>query len=142
MQLTLKHIIMLRPLTKHLSSHLVLSSSEDNTESHLSYQHQRLSVKEGNGYMLIPIQQIIFIAADYNYSTLYLANGKNIMTSKTLKVWEDKIDHPFFIRCHRSYLVNVKYIDHISNKNNSIDILNHIIPISRNQKKAIVHGIK
>ncbi len=132
---------MLQPLTKNLS-YLVLSSSKDNTESLLSYQHQRLSIKEGNNYLLIPISQIIFIAADSNYSTLYLANGKNIMTSKTLKVWEDKINHLFFIRCHRSYLVNVKYIDHISKKNNSIDILNHIIPISRNQKKAIVHWIK
>ncbi len=122
-------------LFNHIS--LTLAPQKDNTSSVLTYNHQRLTIKEGVSYTLIPINQIIFIAADSNYSTLYLANGKNIMTSKTLKVWEDKINHPFFVRCHRSYLVNIKYIDHISKKNNSIDILDHIIPISRNQKKAM-----
>lgn len=128
----------------NLFNHISLTSApqKDDTNSILNYTYQRLTIKEGVSYTLIPINQIIFISADSNYSTLYLVNGKKIMTSKTLKVWEDKIDHPFFVRCHRSYLVNVKFIDHISKKNNSLDILNHIIPFSRNKKKAIVHWIK
>jgi two-component system LytT family response regulator len=128
----------------NLPNHISLTSApqKDITNLVLNYDHQRLTIKEGVSYTLIPISQIIFISADSNYSTLYLVNGKKIMTSKTLKVWEDKINHPFFIRCHRSYLVNVKYIDHIYKKNNSIDIMNHIIPMSRDRKKAIVHWIK
>ncbi|MBK9255747.1 MAG: LytTR family transcriptional regulator [Saprospiraceae bacterium] len=60
----------------------------------------------------------------------------NILTSKTLKLWEKLIDHPYFIRYHRSYLVNTKYVGQFNLKSNSLFINEQCIPISRDRKSA------
>lgn len=119
-----------------------LASQKDNTNVLLTYQNHRLSIKEGNTYLIVPISQIIFISADSNYSTLYLSNGKKIMTSKTLKIWEDKINHPFFVRCHRSYVINVRYIDNINMKSSLAVVTSQTIPISRSMKSKLLLAIK
>ena len=121
---------------------LKIAPQKDYQSTLLTYQNHRLSIKEGNTYLIVPISQIIFISADSNYSTLYLSNGKKIMTSKTLKIWEDKIDHPFFIRCHRSYLINMRYIDNINMKSSLAVVTSHTIPMSRSMKSKLLLAIK
>lgn len=71
----------------NLPNHISHTSApqKDITNLVLNNDHQRLTIKEGVSYTFLPINQIIFIAPDSNYSTLYLVNGKKIMTSKTLK---------------------------------------------------------
>jgi two-component system, LytTR family, response regulator len=54
----------------------------------------------------ISINDIILIKAESNYSTIFLINGKKVLTSKTLKFWADKLDTVMFIRIHASYLIN------------------------------------
>ena len=55
-------------------------------------------------------RNIIMIKSDSNYSEIYLVNNEKILTSKTLKYWQNKLDTDMFIRCHASYLVNKAYI--------------------------------
>ena len=121
---------------------LKLAPQKDYQSVLLTYQNHRLSIKEGNTYLIVPISQIIFISADSNYSTLYLSNGKKIMTSKTLKIWEDKINHPFFVRCHRSYVINMRYIDNINMKSSLAVVSSHTIPMSRSLKSKLLMAIK
>ena len=52
--------------------------------------------------------QVLYLVGDINYSTVYLLNGKSILTSRTLKWYSDR--WPLFIRTHKGYLVNPKYI--------------------------------
>lgn len=123
-------------LTKTSAIHIAPPSVEESTVWMMSYTHQRLAVCNDAGYIMLPLNQILFINAESNYSTLHLVNGKNILTSKTLKLWEKLIDHPYFFRCHRSYLVNTKYIDQINLNDNSLCINGQSIPISRDRKAA------
>ena len=59
----------------------------------------------------IAINDIVMIVADSNYSTVYLSDGRRILTSKTLKVWSELLDETLrFVRPHRSYLVNSGHI--------------------------------
>ncbi|MBK8624553.1 MAG: LytTR family transcriptional regulator [Saprospiraceae bacterium] len=68
-------------------------------------------IKEGGTARYIRLADIIMMQADSNYTTIHLANGEKILTSKTLKYWEAKVKiHTDFIRPHRSYLVNKTHI--------------------------------
>ena len=68
-------------------------------------------IKEGSTARYIRLDDIIMMQADSNYTTIQLTNGDKIFTSKTLKYWKDQISkYPDFIRPHRSFLVNSKYI--------------------------------
>ncbi len=74
--------------------------------------NQFLSVKDCNVIQYIPLDQVIMIKAESNYSTIYILSGNQIFTSKTVKYWIQKIglEHPDFVRTHRSYLINRNHI--------------------------------
>lgn len=67
---------------------------------------QRIPIKNKGVLFFIPTLDIILIAAESNYSNIFLCDGSKIMTSKTLKHWFDKIGGDHMVRVHRSYLVN------------------------------------
>ena len=59
---------------------------------------------------MIPFDSIIYCEAESNYTFIYLAQGKRVLLSKTLKEVEKIIDHPEFFRVQNSYLVNLNHI--------------------------------
>lgn len=128
--------------TKSLNLFSESPSPEEGSEVLLAYHLHRLAVRTDDGYIILPIHQIIFIQADSNYSILHLVNGKKIMTSKTLKVWENKISHPFFIRCHRSYYINISYIDKLNNKMSFVEMLGQCIPFARSFRFKLIDPLK
>lgn len=112
-------------------------SIDEATRQLLKYHYHRLSICNDDNYLLLPLHQILYIQASSNYSIIYLVNGKQILTCKTLKNWEDEINHPYFYRCHRSYIVNTKHIHSIHLGTNSLEIEGVKIPIARLRRKMM-----
>lgn len=69
----------------------------------------RLALPTAEGVYLVKKIDIIRIEAMSNYSTFYLAEGKKIVVSKTLKEFEQLLTDTFFIRINRSVIVNLEY---------------------------------
>jgi DNA-binding LytR/AlgR family response regulator len=66
-----------------------------------------------NGKMIkIMLTDILYMEADRNYSRIFTTQ-KEYVLSVTLKYIEEKLRIPFFLRIHRSYLVNMLYIDQV-----------------------------
>lgn len=55
---------------------------------------------------------------------------------KNLYELEDELDKNKFIRCHKSYIVNVFYINEIKNNNLILDN-EEIVPVSKKRKEAV-----
>ena len=95
-------------------------------------------VKNYNEYVKIAIENLMFIKAEDNYSRLFTTE-KSFILSSTLKKVEEKLPTPLFVRIHRSYIVNIKYIDRF--KEGYLYINNHKLSIGRsyqeNFKKSI-----
>lgn len=61
----------------------------------------------------------MYLVGAGNYTKFTMLNGEIHTSSKNLKVYDDAIAyHPDFIRIHRSYLVNKKYVKQILKTNN------------------------
>lgn len=56
-------------------------------------------------------ENVIFFKADINYTVVYYENGKTKVIVKTLKYIEQELKHHGFYRIHKSFLVNLKYIN-------------------------------
>jgi DNA-binding LytR/AlgR family response regulator len=56
------------------------------------------------------LQEVIMLRGDVNYTTFCMKNGKTIMIAHTLKYFEDRLHEYGFLRVHRAFLVNPKYI--------------------------------
>jgi Response regulator of the LytR/AlgR family len=79
----------------------------------------------------VEIEQIEYIQADRNYSVLYLhGQTENILTPQNMKYWEEKLKGLFFVRVHKSFIVNLQHVVNISKevklRDNKI-----IIPVGR-----------
>ncbi|WP_346433198.1 response regulator transcription factor [Lutimonas zeaxanthinifaciens] len=94
-----------------------------------------LFLKSGHEYIKIDIDQISHINSDADYTDIYYAD-KKLISSESLKYWEDSLSDHEFIRVHKSYIVNLKMVEKISR--NEIHLLtNYRIPIGRTYKKIL-----
>ena len=62
------------------------------------------------------LSQVTYFKADVNYTKLYFATGKSKTMPYTIKRFEEYLAcNQDFIRIHRAFIVNRKYINELSN---------------------------
>lgn len=93
-----------------------------------------LPSQEGGVKMLL--RDVVRIAGDRNYSTFYLASHKTKISSKNLGHFEDMLAGKDFCRCHRSFIVNRRYIEKL-HAGFFLMIDGMEIPISRRRKTEV-----
>jgi two-component system, LytTR family, response regulator len=64
----------------------------------------RLAIKEENGIVFVPVEQILWIEAANKYVVVHTANRQHI-ARQTIQSLEDTLDPRQFVRIHRSILV-------------------------------------
>jgi len=90
-------------------------------------------------------EQIRYLAAADNYvQVFYVQQGqlKSKMLRSTLKKMEEALaDHPQFFRCHRTYLVNMDKVQHVSGNAQGyrlhLEALEETVPVSRNLNEVV-----
>ena len=104
-----------------------------------SVENKKLVLKNLDQIHVVNIDDIIFIKSDNNYSIFHLKNDKEILVSKTLKSFEEKLKGTSFFRCHQSYLVNLNLMKSYDKKNDVLVFLNNAeLPVSQS-KKPFLH---
>ncbi len=58
----------------------------------------------------VKVDDIIRCESDNNYTRFFLQGNTQILVSKTLKEYEDLLEPMGFFRCHKSSLINLKFI--------------------------------
>ncbi len=77
-----------------------------------------LEIREQGVSHHISIEDIHFVEAHGNYLKIYTARGKYLLR-QTMQSLEDEIDQAYFLRIHRSYLVNCHYVNRIRYQGNN-----------------------
>ena len=81
------------------------------------YHQTTLVLKDHDGYHFIPYNAIIRCEAKGNYSLVITIDGKQLLTSKTLKYIEQKLPKAQFIRIHQSHVIAISAIRSIDTSN-------------------------
>lgn len=81
---------------------------------------------------------VLYIEAMDNYCAVH-TKEKRYVLSQTLKSIEEKVTQKGFIRCHRSFLVNLTKIDKIQHKN--LWINGKELPLSESNKKELMRQL-
>ena len=86
-------------------------------------------------YEFLDPKDIYFCKADSNYTIIFMANSK-LMVSKTLKEVEQVLQEFNFLRIHNSYLINPSHIKRYLKADGGFVIMNNDeqLPISRSRK--------
>jgi two-component system LytT family response regulator len=114
----------------------------DNIKSKEAEPH-KIVLSTSEKIHIIETDQIIRCESDNYYTNFFLADGKKILVSKTLKENEQLLSDHNFIRPHKSHLVNVKYIKgFLRSDGGYIELTDGSrIPVSRRKREQIIEVI-
>ncbi|MBU2995184.1 LytTR family DNA-binding domain-containing protein [Cellulophaga baltica] len=82
----------------------------------------KITIPQQDGFQVLEVTSILYCKADDNYTEIYLAD-KKIVVSKTLKYFEGILSDYSFARIHKSYVVNVnEVVKYVKGKGGSVII--------------------
>ena len=73
---------------------------------------ERVVIKDGSKISIVPVETIKWIEAQDDYVMINSDLGR-FLKQKTMKYFENHLDENAFIRIHRSYIINVDFIQHL-----------------------------
>lgn len=109
-----------------------------------SSSQERIAIPMREGYEIISYDEIIHLEASESYTMIYLDGEKKILSSKNIKVYEDKLSPLIFFRTHKSHIINMR--DHLKGFNridgNSAVMSNgKYVPIARRKLQSFLDRI-
>lgn len=93
---------------------------------------ERIFIRDGGALRPIQTKDLLFVKGESNYSVLYFRDGRSYTLAHTLKSIQEKLPEATFCRVHKSYLINLEYIDLI--EHSILKIGEHIIPIGKSHR--------
>lgn len=101
----------------------------------------KISVPVSDGYEFIEVNNIMYCKSQSNYTTLFLAEGINIVVSKTMKEVQKTLDQFSFIRIHKSYIINPDYMKKYHKNDGGYLVMEDQanIPVSNQKRNLIIN---
>ncbi len=71
---------------------------------------QKITIPEQFGFRVVNVQEVMYLKAESNYTTLYFAAGNEIVATRSLGEFEKILNNPAFYRIHKSTIINLNYL--------------------------------
>jgi two-component system LytT family response regulator len=81
------------------------------SETKSGRKEEKIAIPMREGLEIISYPDILHLEASESYTLIYLSNGKRLLSSKNIKVYEEKLDPSVFFRTHKSHIINLR--DHL-----------------------------
>ena len=101
---------------------------------------QKIKIHNRNGFDLIDMDDILYCLSEVNYTRFYLKDKKTILTSKTLKHYQQILEEFWFLRIHKSIIVNVKEVTSYKNSKGGQVVMSNeeILEVGSSFKAALL----
>ena len=74
-------------------------------------EQRRISIPTGEGLQFINLDDIVYLEASDNYTTIFLQTKQKFLVSRTLKNFEDMLPASGFLRIHHGTIINKSFVD-------------------------------
>ena len=121
--------------------------SLNNLLNQIRHSSNFISFHDEKGVLRISLklEDLLYLESSDNYVSIkYLHNKqpKSVLIRNTLKNIEQKFESAPLLRCHRSYIVNIKRVSMVRKEGNSMKLLiespnNEILPVSRSYQTIV-----
>lgn len=113
----------------------------NNIEKYVKQDKEKIAVWANSEIILLNTSDILYFTVENGNHVIITSRGKFSM-KRGIDFWEERVKAYNFFRCHRSFLVNMDYIDRIiPNENNCCTIIlkdkQYEIPVSRSKTKEL-----
>jgi two-component system LytT family response regulator len=105
-------------------------------------KNYRLALQTHAGIRLISPSDIIRCEGHNNYTHFFLTDQSVIVTSKTIKEYEEILSGHNFLRVHKSHLVNIDFVEEVTPEHRLILKNKSSIEVSRRRRADLVEALK
>jgi len=99
---------------------------------------QKLLLPQQSGLSVIAVTDIVSLEGDDCYTTFFLADGRRLMVSRTLKEYETMLEsNAAFFRIHKSHIVNLEHVTGFSGDHAELGN-GQRLPVSRRKKQGFL----
>lgn len=140
---------LLKPIDKDelIATIQKLKNSMSNKENDIitkSKIHNKLTISNTDGILLLDYEDIMYVEASGAYSIFHLKNLKKIVISKTLSQVEEMIQDNSFMRIHKSYIIHLKHLEKYVKGDGGEVVLNNgtALPVSRTKKEELLQILR
>lgn len=104
----------------------------------------RIVVPYKNEYQVVNFEKIIFIQAVTSFAKLYLTDGISLLSSQSLKFYEESLPKNSFFKIHKSYIINTLKVKSVSQgRGGKVYLTNgHEVPIAIRRKPDFLKYLK
>jgi len=104
---------------------------------------KKVPLNLSNKIILVEADKILYCKSDGSYTTVYMTDGTEHLVSKSIKHFDEILPDSFFVRVHKSYMVNLNEIKELSKQGTGEIVLTNerIIPISRSHRKQVFEAL-
>jgi two-component system LytT family response regulator len=104
--------------------------------------YHKLALPTTNGLHFFLPQDIIRCEGMSNYTKFYFSNHHSIITSKTIKEYEEILIPHKFIRTHKSHLINAEFVSAYASQSSNIIMKDgSLVEVSRRRKKEVLEEL-
>jgi DNA-binding LytR/AlgR family response regulator len=114
------------------------ASSKEEMEGPDSTSDNHIFIKSDGKLVRLNNEDILYIESMGDY-VKFVTAGKKYITHNTIKALEEKVNKSFFMKVHRSYIINLTKIDDI--RENDLFIKGIEIPISKAHKQDVLRRL-
>ncbi len=98
-------------------------------------------LKKGYSFFKVPFTTILYIKAEGDYCELQTTSGKFIHKASLVKLL-DNLPKRHFLKIHRSYIIHLQHIEHVSLSRNEITVSKFPVPVGRTYKAALLECLQ
>lgn len=100
---------------------------------------EKIAITNKDGLSILNTEEIMYLEGDAKYTTLHLLNGERYVSSKNIGEFEDLLDSEKFFRCHRSWMINLKYVVRFLKFDYQVELVNKkLIDVSTRKKEEFL----
>lgn len=101
---------------------------------------RKITIPTRIGYDVLNTSTIVHIESDGNYSKIHSIND-TILTSKTLKYYDDLLSTSGFFRIHRSHLINLNFVKSVNFDGTVVLESDIVLPVSSSGRKDLIAAV-
>lgn len=106
-------------------------------------REDKLIVPTTEGLEFIALDRIVAFSAEGNYTTIYTGRDRYV-ASKTLKAFETRLLETYFLRVHRSHMINIRKVKAFKRGQKSFLIMENNLKfeVGQSRKQAVLAFIR
>lgn len=112
-------------------------------EMHKPLNLKRIMIHSSDGIEVLMLEEILYCQAASNYTYIFTTDGRKILASKTLSDIDKSLQQNNFVRVHKSYTANLKFVQRYSSSDGGSLVFRdgQAIPVSRRKKDEVLTAI-